>query len=367
MQAAPPVSSNGTYSTLPGDYYHSAAIFQQELERIFFAMWICAGRADAIPAPGDYFLRQLGNESVIVTRDKRGQIRAFYNVCRHRGARLCTEGSGQLRGQVITCPYHRWSYALSGELIATPNLAADEIDRTAYGLHEIDLQLYAGFIYLRLTTNDQPLDEPLGGFEAQAAPYRLDELQVARTVAYDVEANWKIVVENFMECYHCPGVHPELCAVVPDFRRALVHQGQAGGARLAEGATTLTMTGHSNRPPIGDLTPEDVAIYRSKTRYPNMFLSFHSDYVLIHTLWPQGPQRTHVICDWLFEPATIARADFDPTDAVDMWDLVNRQDWDMCELTQQGVSSRSYTHGVYGTREHLLHHFNEFVRRSLAG
>ncbi|HVF10937.1 MAG TPA: aromatic ring-hydroxylating dioxygenase subunit alpha [Abditibacteriaceae bacterium] len=361
-----PITNGEVKCTLPGEYYHSAEVHARELERIFYNSWLCAGRTESLPNVGDFFVRGVGPESIIVTRAQSGDLRAFYNVCRHRGARLCAHQQGHFRGNVMTCAYHRWSYALDGELVATPNMPDGDLDKAEYSLYPVGLRTYEGFIYINLAGDDAPLSEPLGGFEEQAAPYHLGKLHVARTVNYDVNANWKIVVENFMECYHCPGVHPELCQVVPDFRKALVHQGKSGGARLVEGATTLTASGTSNRPPIGDLTPEDIGIYRSKVRYPNLFLSFHCDYVLTHTLWPRGAGSTHVICDWLFEPSTIARADFDASDGVDMWDLVNRQDWEMCELTQQGVQSRAYQHGVYGARESLLHHFNEYVRERLS-
>lgn len=357
----------GIHETLPGEYYHSTEIYQRELGNIFNRSWLCAGREADLDEPGSFFTRTVGSENVIVARAKDGRLYAHYNVCRHRGARLCSEAKGHFRGNVITCAYHRWSYGLDGQLLATPNLNDGELCKGDYPLYPVGLRTYEGFIYINLAGDEVPFKEPLGGYEEQAKPYHLGRLRNGGTVAYDVEANWKIVTENFMECYHCPGVHPELCQVVPDFRRAQMHQGQSGGAPLREGATTLTMTGTSNRKPISGLGPEDVGVYRSKVRYPNLFLSFHCDYVLTHTLWPLGPGKTHVICDWLFEPAAMAQPDFDPTDGIEIWDLVNRQDWSVCELTQQGVQSQAYRHGVYGTREQLLVEFNEQVRRDVEG
>ena len=352
-------------STLPGRYYHDPAIYEQERERIFERMWVCAGRAERAPRPGDYFAADLGRESVLVVRGRDGALRAFLNVCRHRGARLCAEGRGHLKG-ALRCRYHGWTYGLDGRLLAAPNLGeAEGFDRGEFGLWPVALAVWEGLVWLSLADEPEPLAAGIGralverfGDEATFARYHVGELKVARTIEYDVRANWKLLVENFLECYHCGPLHPELCRLLPGFRGGLAYQvGQ--GTEFADGVEAFTFSGSSNRPPLPHLQPEDRRRYQGVVLRPNVFVNLLPDHVVLHTLRPQAPDRTRVTCDWLFDAEVMARSDFDPQDAVEVFDLVNRQDWEVCELAQLGTGSRAYRDG--GVYVPIEHHIRRFI------
>src|SRR6266568_4487134 len=227
-------------STLPGRYYYDPAIYELEQERIFSQMWVCVGRAEAIAGPGVYQTVNVGQENIIVVRNRDGVLRAFLNVCRHRGSRLCTEITGQLKGS-IQCRYHAWTYGLDGRLIGAPNILHDEhFDRESFGLMSVALAVWQGLIWLNLADDPEPIEAQLDtaiaerfGDLAAFARYGVGELRVGKTIVYDVQANWKLMLENYMECYHCGPMHPELCDLLPGFRAGQVYtEGEA--ATLAE-------------------------------------------------------------------------------------------------------------------------------------
>ena len=352
--------------TLPGRYYADAAVFALEQERIFGRSWVCVGHMGSVAAPGSYFLASVGGESVVVLRDRAGAARAYLNVCPHRGARLCMADSGQLKS-TIQCGYHAWTFGLDGRLIGAPNMRDDPaFDPAAYGMIPVALQLWENLIWINLSEAPEPLAEQMGGPYTRFAHYHIGELTIGGTMSYDVKANWKLIVENFSECCHCPVMHPELSAVVPSFKAGLVSGYSGGGAELGDGVQSLTTTGTTNRPLLRDLLPEDQRLYYGMTLRPNMFLNLHPDYVLVHVMRPLAADHTQVTCHWLFEPRAMAQPDFDPADAVTFWDLVNRQDWEVCEMTQLGMTSRAYRRGgVYAPLEHHIRGFNDYVLAAL--
>ncbi len=359
-------------STLPGRYYYDPALYALEQERIFSQMWVCVGRAEAIAEPGAYRVVALGNESIIVVRSRDGALHAFLNVCRHRGARLCSEAAGRLKGS-IQCRYHAWTYGLDGQLIGAPNVLSDaQFDRAAYGLLPVALEVWEGFIWLNLAEEPAPIAEQVSGPIVERfgsytpfTRYGLSDLRVGKTVVYDVQANWKLILENFEECYHCAPMHPELCDLLPGFRSGKSYaEGEA--ATYAETAEAFTITGKASRPPLPDLLPEDLRRYYGIVLLPNMLLNLLDDHVVIHTLYPDGPERSRIVCDWLFDPAVISRPDFDPMDAVALFDIVNRQDWEVCELTQLGMRSRAYkAGGVYVPAERHIRALCDFILEKL--
>jgi Rieske 2Fe-2S family protein len=363
-------------STFPGRYYYDAAIFEQEQERVFSAMWYYGCRADEVPLAGSYQVVNVGKESVIVARDKEGMLHAFLNVCRHRGARLCSEASGQLKGS-IQCRYHAWTYGLDGRLIGAPNVMSDErFDRTMFGLLPVPLHVWEGLVFLNLAENPQPFEEQLNDPRVQSfgdvAPYeryQIGRLKVARSITYDVRANWKLIIENTLECYHCGPMHPELCALIPLYRSGkLFENGEMlEGAALGENVEAFATTGKASRPPLPGLLPVDTRRYYGFLLLPNVFINLLSDHVAIDTLVPLAPDRTLVTSAWLFDPNEMAKPTFDPSDAVGVLDLVNRQDWEVCELAQQGVTSRAYVRGGnYAPDEHHIRGFVEYVLEKLA-
>lgn len=362
--------------TLPGRYFVDPDIYAQEQMRIFSRMWICVGRADAIPETGQYFLADVGPENVIVIRGRDGMVRGFLNVCQHRGARLCTERCGQVSG-AIQCRYHAWSYGLDGRLIGAPNLMHDErLNRDSFGLIQVGLEIWEGLVWVNLSDAPEPiaaqLEPPiikrLGSLE-RFARYRLGELKVGHSITYEIQANWKLIVENFMECYHCAPVHPELVRLLPAFRQGISYQGRPGeGTTFADDVEGFTLSGKRARSRLPGLLPEDDRLYIAWVLWPNVFVNLLPDHVILHTLQPLAPNRSRVVCDWLFDAAEVAKPDFDPSDTVAVFDITNRQDWEVCELTQLGMGSRAYADGgIYVENELHLAGFRDFVLERLEG
>lgn len=360
-------------STLPGRYYYDPALYALEQERIFSQMWVCVGRADAITDPGAYQVVTVGEESIIVVRSREGVLHAFLNVCRHRGARLCMESAGHLKGS-IQCRYHAWTYGLDGRLIGAPNVMNDaQFERAAFGLLPVALEVWEGLIWLSLSDNPAPITSQLaapiverfGSYEPFTR-FGVGQLKPGKTISYDVQSNWKLIVENFMECYHCGPMHPEFCDLLPGYRAGQVYEdGEA--VTLAEGVEAFTITGKASRPPLPNLLPEDMRRYYGIVLAPNVLLNLLHDHVVIHTLYPEAPNRTRITCDWLFDPTIMETPDFDPMDAVAIFDLVNRQDWEVCEWTQLGMTSKAYKNGgIYVPIERHIREFCDFILEKLA-
>ena len=350
---------------LPPPAFTDQAVLDWELHEFFGRGWICAAHVSAIAEPGAWVMRELGDQSFFVIRGKDGVPRAFHNVCRHRGARLFEEERGRTRAR-ITCPYHAWSYGFDGELLgARKTEGLEDFDRSCYGLAPLRAEVVGGLVMVDLGGVAGPVAEVVGDLAGWLDRYRTPELVVGGERVYEVEANWKAIAENYNECLHCPGVHPELNALSSyDSGEAVVGDGAwcGGSMTLNEGAGTMSKNGgHPARPPIAGLEPADLSSVYYYALFPNALVSLHPDYVMLHTLWPRSPGHTTVTCEWLFEPETIAAEGFDPSDAIDFWDKVNRQDWHVCELTQMGVRSRGYTAGRYTTHEYDVHAFDRMV------
>lgn len=338
--------------TLAGPYYWDPLVLEQERERIFYRSWLCVGREERLAEPGDYCVVPVGHESVLIMRDKENRLGAFYNVCRHRGARLCAAGEGHLKG-AVRCIYHAWTYGLDGRLIGTPHLSQDdELPREDFSLYPVALDVWAGFIFINLEADRAaPLATELGPIPERVRRYPLATLRCETRLVHEVEANWKILMENYQECYHCPGTHPELCDLVPLYRKGVVDVADEEVAYFRDGAVTFTMTGTTRRPFMSGLSEDEKRKYYGEAIFPNMMLNLFPDYAQTRILWPISPSRTRIITEWLFEPSTMAREDFDSSDAVEFITLISRQDWSVCEAVQQGVRSRAHRHGVYTSQE----------------
>ena len=340
--------------TLAQRYFISPDVFAQEQERFFSAQWLCVGHQSQLARPGDYFTRDVAGESLIVLRDHKGDVRAFYNVCRHRGTRLCQEEQGHVHA--IQCPYHAWTYALDGRLAGAPHMDDVEgFDKAAHSLRGVSLALWEGFVFVNLADNPPPLETVYAPLAGKFTHWNLPMLRSARRIEYDVHANWKLVFENYSECYHCPLVHPTLAKLTPyDAAENDLFEGPfLGGFMPITKGHSLTMSGNACALPVGDIKAEDHHRVFYYSILPNLLLSLHPDYVMAHQIWPRSPDRTLILCDWFFHSDAFGRADFHPDDAVEFWDMTNRQDWHVCELSQQGVSSRAYQPGPYSPRESI--------------
>lgn len=343
-------------AALPKEMYVDRAQWTTERERVLFAEWVCVGRLDdlGLDAPHRLAVVDVVGESVLVTSDEHGVLHASYNVCRHRGSQLHPVGPGAAPltcgAQAIRCPYHSWTYALDGTLIRAPH--ADGIDTEQFGLHPVGAEAWLGFVFVHLTpTTAVPLRESLGGFAARLANYRIGGLVTGASMTYDVAANYKVLLENYNECYHCGPVHPELCRLVPAFAGGGTDLDWEDGVPHREGAWTFTVSGTTSRAPLPTLTEAERTRHKGELVYPNLLLSCAADHVAALVVQPLGVDRTRVDCRLLFARHEVQAPGFDPSDATDLWDLVNRQDWAVCESVQRGMSSRAYTHGWFAPME----------------
>jgi Rieske 2Fe-2S family protein len=350
---------------LPPRAFVDPSVFDWELETIFRG-WICVGHASRVAERGSYMMREIGTDSVVVIGGEDGRPHAFLNVCRHRGARLISDVEGTVRRRV-QCPYHAWSYGLDGALAATPHMdGVEDFDTSCWGLIPVRVTTVGGLVLVDLSGEAPEVEAHVGELAGHLERYRVGELRRAGQADYTVAANWKAIAENYSECLHCPGVHPELNAL-SHYMSGEVMEGAGawcgGSMTLSEGASTMaTDGGHAHvRPPIDGLSDAEINSVLYFVLFPNALVSLHPDYAMLHTLWPRSADRTDIVCEWFFEPATIAAEGFDPSDAIDFWDQVNREDWHVCELTAQGVRTRGYVAGRYSAEETDVHEFDVMV------
>ncbi len=358
-------TGKGIEMTLPSSWYLNEDIFALEREHIFMKEWLCVGRAEDWQGAGDSKTIEVMGESIIILRNQEGKLRAFYNVCVHRGARICQSDDklapdrlplkgGVLNRKRIVCPYHAWSYDLNGQLVAAPNMTEDMgFEKDKVHLHPVLVNTWGGFVFLNLSPETAtPFEDHIKTSRQAFSNYPLADLRVTKTITYKVDANWKVLCENYNECYHCGPVHPELCKIVPAFR-------ERGGADLdwdkgvphREGADTFTLTGTTTRRAFPGLSPDEQTHHKGDLLYPNLFLSFAKDHVAVFILTPLSAGRTRIDCHFLFETFEIEKPDFDDSDAFDFWHLVNQQDWHICERVQQGMSARVHKRGMFSPME----------------
>jgi len=371
VQSGSPVTPAGSLiPTLEGSWYTAPDVFAREREAIFDRDWLCVAWGGDIPAPGQFQVVQAGSESVLVIRQRDGGLRAFLNVCRHRGSRLCLEESGQT-GRYLRCTYHAWAYELGGRLAAAPNLARmPDIDRDAYGLVPVALREWLGYAWVCLAKEPPSFEDTVVaavtgrlGTEQAIKSYALDELALGRRITYEVAANWKLLVENFMECYHCAPIHPELTSVLPEFAGGYAAQYYVGhGAEFAERVSGFTIDGSPGFARLPGVTDDQDRRYYAITIRPQVFINLVPDHVIFHRMIPRGPDQTTVVCDWLFDAAVVASGQ-DLSRSVELFDRVNLQDFAACERTQPSMSSRAYqSGGVLVPSEHHIGDFHTWVR-----
>ncbi|WP_405738690.1 aromatic ring-hydroxylating dioxygenase subunit alpha [Streptomyces sp. NBC_01525] len=373
-RASAPVPSGELIATLPGAAYTDPAVFRREQERIFERLWFCAVRAADLAGPGAFRTVQVGRESVLLIRNRQGEPRAYLNICRHRGARLCTEESGTVRRN-LQCPYHAWTYDLDGRLTAAPNLRQmPGIDRTERGLSAVHLREWLGYLWVCLADAPPSFEETVIGAatERLGDPAALDrygteDLALGRRITYDVRANWKLVVENFMECYHCATIHPELTDVLPEFADGLAAQYFVGhGAAFADEAEGFTVDGTGGFGRLPGIDDTQDRRYYALTLRPQVFVNLVPDHVIVHRMFPAAADRTLIACDWLYRPEVLAGG-ADVTPSVELFHRVNTQDFDACERTQPAMDSRAYRDGgVLVPSEHHIGAFHRWVTDALA-
>jgi glycine betaine catabolism A len=345
---------------LPAAMYVDRDAWLRERDRVLFRSWFCVGRLLdlGLDRPDRLAVVDVAGESVLVTADGSGVLHAAYNVCRHRGSQLVPVDPAQrppepCASQVLRCPYHSWTYALDGRLLKAPHTAdVEDFDPATFGLNPVAVDTWGGFCFVHLTpATADALDAEVAAVADRLRRYPLDELVVGRRFEYDVAANYKVIAENYNECYHCGPVHPELCRLVPAFAGGGDGLDWDGGVPHRDGAWTFTMTGTTDRRPFPGLDEHERTRHKGELIYPNLLLSCSADHVSSLTLWPLSESRTRVVCELLFAPEETLRPGFDPDDAGELWDLVNRQDWAVCESVQRGMSSRGYLQGWFAPME----------------
>ncbi|MDQ1620137.1 MAG: glycine betaine catabolism [Actinomycetota bacterium] len=358
----------GESTMLPAAAYTSPDVFAWEQRHFFAGTWVCLGRAAELFGSGTtrQRARTVGDIPVLLVADESGAVAAFANTCRHRGHELLGDGERSSRRSVV-CPYHAWTYRLDGSLLAAPGFQdVASFEPAQHGLVRLPAQTWHGWLFVNATGTGPSFAEHLGDLTSLVAPYAPERLVRGASHLYEVAASWKVLTENYHECYHCPLIHPELCQVSPptsgsnfDLPGAWV----GGSMDLRDGAETMSLDGRSHGLLIDGVDPRQV-LYLGL--FPNLLISLHPDYAMTHRLTPVAPDRTQVECAWYFR-AEDNGAPPDPSYAVDFWDRTNRQDWAACESVQRGLSSPHFAPGPLAPSEDAVHQFVTMVARGYLG
>ena len=361
----------GESRMLPRAAYVDPAVFAWEKRHFFGGGWLCVGRSDQLPIPGDQRADDAVGGSVLLVRGDDGALRAFANTCRHRGHELLPCGQTANNGKAIVCPYHGWAYTLRGGLRAAAGFRHQPgfVDAD-WGLAELPVTEWHGLVWVDGSGKAGPLEAALSELEPVVAPYEPERLVVAGRHEYETTANWKVLTENYHECYHCPAIHPELCKVSPP-RSGENHTAAGpwvgGWMELRDGMDTMSLDGTSSGVRLRGLDERRLRTVEYINVFPNILISLHPDYVMVHRLTPLAVDRTVIECTWAFAPEALDRPGFDPGYAVDFWDITNRQDWAACESVQRGLSSPQASPGPLAPDEDGVYQFVTRVARGYQG
>ncbi len=347
-------------------------MFDWEEHNFFLGGWMCVARSEDVARAADQRAESVGNAGVFLARAEDGHLRGFANTCRHRGHELLA--CGQSRNlHIVVCPYHSWSYHLDGSLRGAPGFDEwRDFDPAENGLVELPTEEWHGLVFVNVSRDAPPLDDYFSGLEPLVAAHEPERLRVGAHHDYVVAANWKILIENYQECYHCGMIHPQLCMVSPpasgaNYELADTGAWVGGWMALRDEADTMSLSGKSGGTRLRGLGARAGREVAYLVLFPNVLLSLHPDYVMTHELTPLGPDRTRVRCSWSFSPEDLERLDFDPSYAVDFWDLTNRQDWAACESVQRGLASEYWVPGQLAPAEDGVYQFVTMVARGYMG
>ncbi len=368
----------GSSRMLPSAAYTSPLVFRWEQRHVFAAGWTCVGREDELRVgpdePSGRPLTQrvvaVGDVSVVLTWPG-DEVVALANTCRHRAHELLAEDDSATR-QSLVCPYHAWSYDLAGRLRQAPGYhGMAGFEPADHGLVRLPVQRWHGWLFVHAAS---PLSDPVvadfdtyvGGLDEIVSPYAPEDLELGARHTYEVAANWKVITENYHECYHCPLIHPELCQVSPPesgHNHDLAGAWVGGCMDLRDGMETMSVTGRSDGRPLAGVSRTTVEYLGL---WPNLLISAHPDYVMTHRMVPLTADRTWVECSW-YVPRIGDGQSVDPSYAVEFWDITNRQDWKACESVQRGLSSPHASPGPFGPGEDAVHAFVQLVARCYQG
>lgn len=360
--------------SLPQPFYTGQEIFDQEWECIWKKYWLFAGTTAEIPRAGDYFLYTVQNDSIVIIRGDNGEVHAHYNTCRHRGSLICLEERGH--AAKLVCPYHQWVYEKDGTLYKA-RLMPDGFDKSMFGLHAVKVAVAKGLIFISLSNDPPDFSKVIDDYAPFLEPFQINEARVGYRRRYTLRTNWKLVAENFRECYHCGPAHPEYCnavvganlrepvaEILAERQVAWKEKGLAvdpidfeGNSfhfairyPLRPGVLSYSTDGKSVAKPMGRHRDFDAGVL-GLVVYPNFWMDAVSDYMWTMRLTPTGPGETHIDLTWLVDRDAIEGVDYTLERLTDFWRITGEQDWALCENNFRGVESSQYQPGPYAPVE----------------
>lgn len=359
---------------LPRAAYFDQAWYDREMATVFARQWVLVGRAADLPV-GKMRRVRLGDAEVIVLRDAAGRLAAYYNFCPHRGSELCRAAEEDV-GKLIRCPYHAFAFAADdGRLIATGHaVPTPDFDPAAHGLRPVSVRLWNGFLFLNRAVEPGPIWADVGLQTLDNWP--IECLVTGHRWETDIACNWKAFWENYSECLHCPGIHPELCDMVPIYGQGVMGASEALGwtpddpatPNLRPGAQSWTRDGAPCGPTFPGLTvAERQAGYSFVTLWPSAYVVAHVDYVRSVRIVPTGPQSTRLIAEWHFPGETLAQPGFDPAEVAAFAKMVMTQDGAASEMNHRGMASPSFTAARLMPEEYEIHRFHTWIRAEMEG
>lgn len=374
--------------SLEQDFYLNEEVFAFEWKHIWSKYWLFAGTVADIPKPGDYFVYKLHNESIIIIRGNKGEVHAHYNTCRHRGSLICLEEKGN--APKLVCPYHQWVFEKDGTLFKA-RLMPDDFDKSEYGLHPVKVEIVAGFIFISLSDNPPDFQSVVKDFNPFLQPFNIDKAKVAYKAKYTLRTNWKLVAENFRECYHCGPAHPEYCSAViganmkESAEPVLAEKKSTWSAKglatetveftpdsfhfavrypLRPGIESYSIDGKKVATPMGAHQDYDAGVL-GMVVYPNLWMDAVSDYMWTMRLTATSASTTELDLTWLVDAKAQEGIDYTIDRLIEFWKITGEQDWELCENNFKGIESSRYQPGPYAPAEIDVDKYIEWYLRRM--
>lgn len=360
--------------SLPQAFYTDKEIFEMDMRHIWQQYWLFAGVTADIPKKGDYFTYKVHHDSIIIIRDDQGGVSAHYNTCRHRGSLICTKEEGN--APKLMCPYHQWVYNKDGSLLKARHMP-DDFDKSEFGLHPVHVRIVEGLIFISLADSPPDFEPVQAGFGPFLKPFKIPNAKVAAKKRYVLRTNWKLITENFRECYHCGAAHPEYCrAVVGANMKESADEEllQKQVEWSAKGLTTkgidfvddsfhfavryplrshvesYSLDGKAVSVPMGDHQDYDAGVL-GLVCYPNFWIDAVSDYIWTMRITPVSASKCYVDLSWLVDEHAVEGKDYDVERLIEFWKVTGEQDWELCENNYSGIESSRYQPGPYAPSE----------------
>ena len=369
-------------------FYTNNDVFEAEWEFIFKKHWLYAGNTAQITKPGDYFLYHLQNDSIIIIRGNNNDVYAHFNTCRHRGSAICLNDSGH--AAKLICPYHQWVYDKDGTLL-NARMMPDDFGKEEYNLHSAQVQVVEGLIFICVAETAPDISAVRKSLSPYLKPYKINGAKLASKKNYTLQANWKLVAENFRECYHCGGAHPEYCNAViganlredtneltQTKQKSWNEKGLATTLVEVVGETTTYAIRYPLRPgiesysvdgkkvsiPMGNHTDHDAGVI-GLVNYPNFWMDAVSDYIWTMRVTPVNASTTEVEFCWLVDANAVEGKDYSLERLTEFWEITGDQDGKLCENNFKGIQSNAYSPGPYAPVEDQVVNFVNWCVKQL--